>query len=50
MALVSPGLSGRRDTADSKLPPGQFLTVGFPVLSEGPSPRAPLERWELTIE
>ena len=50
MALVSPGVSGRRDTADGKLPPGQYLTVGFPVLSAGPSPQAPLERWELTIE
>ena len=50
MALVSRGLSGRRDTADGKLPPGQYLTVGFPVLSAGPSPQVPLEKWELTIE
>ena len=39
MALVSPGLSGRRDTADGKLPPGQHLTVGFAVLSAGPARR-----------
>jgi DMSO/TMAO reductase YedYZ molybdopterin-dependent catalytic subunit len=50
MALVSPGLSGRRGTADGKLPPGQYLTVGFPVLSAGPSPQVPLEKWELSIE
>jgi len=50
MALISPGFSGRRGTADGKLPPGQYLTAGFPVLSAGPTPQVPLEKWELTIE
>src|SRR6516164_7441617 len=50
MALVSPGFSGRRDTAGGKLPPGQYLTAGFPVLSAGPTPQVSLEKWELTIE
>jgi len=50
MALVSPGFAGRRDTTDGKLPPGQYLTAGFPVLSAGPTPQVSLEKWELTIE
>jgi DMSO/TMAO reductase YedYZ molybdopterin-dependent catalytic subunit len=50
MALISPGFSGRRDTADGKLPPGQYLTAGFPVLSAGPTPQVSLDKWELTIE
>src|SRR5215475_9248034 len=50
MATISPGFSGRRSTTDSQLPPGQYLTAGFPVLSAGPTPNVPLDRWELTIE
>lgn len=50
MALVSPGFTGRRDPPEGKLPPGQHLTAGFPVLSAGPTPQVPLEKWELTIE
>jgi len=50
MAITSPGFSGRRVPTDSTLPPGQYLTAGFPVLSAGPTPYVPLEKWELTIE
>ena len=50
MAIISPGFSGRRATTDSELPPGQYLTTDFPVLSAGPTPYVPLEKWELTIE
>ena len=49
--FVSPGFRGhsrRRDQAD-RLPPGQYLTDDFPVLSAGPTPRIPLDRWEFTI-
>jgi DMSO/TMAO reductase YedYZ molybdopterin-dependent catalytic subunit len=31
------------------LPPGQYLTRDFPVLSAGPTPRVPLEDWQFTI-
>jgi DMSO/TMAO reductase YedYZ molybdopterin-dependent catalytic subunit len=31
------------------LPPGQYLTDGFPVLSAGPTPHVPLEEWEFSI-
>jgi DMSO/TMAO reductase YedYZ molybdopterin-dependent catalytic subunit len=49
MALTSRGFSGRRSAADVKLPPGQYLTTDFPVLSAGPTPRVQLEKWEFTI-
>jgi DMSO/TMAO reductase YedYZ molybdopterin-dependent catalytic subunit len=32
-----------------QLPPGQYLTDGFPVLSAGPTPHIPLDQWEFTI-
>ena len=31
------------------LPPGQYLTDGFPVLSAGPTPDVPLAEWEFSI-
>ena len=49
MALVSPGFSGRRQPATPDLPPGQYLTRDFPVLSAGPTPRVRREKWEFTI-
>jgi DMSO/TMAO reductase YedYZ molybdopterin-dependent catalytic subunit len=49
MGIVSPGFHGRRRAADVKLPPGQYLTEDFPVLSAGPTPRIRTEEWEFTI-
>ncbi len=49
MGTISRGFSGRRIAADAKLPPGQYLTNDFPVLSAGPTPRVPLEQWQFTI-
>jgi DMSO/TMAO reductase YedYZ molybdopterin-dependent catalytic subunit len=49
MGIVTPGFTGRRRAADQKLPPGQYLTRDFPVLSAGPTPRIPLDKWEFTI-
>lgn len=48
MGIVSPGFHGRRG-ADVKLPPGQYLTADFPVLSAGPTPRVRREDWEFKI-
>jgi DMSO/TMAO reductase YedYZ molybdopterin-dependent catalytic subunit len=48
MAVISRGFSGRRRT-DEDLPPGQYLTEDFPVLSAGPTPRVDLDRWQFTI-
>ena len=32
------------------LPPGQYLTEDFPVLSAGPTPRVPLDQWAFTVD
>jgi DMSO/TMAO reductase YedYZ molybdopterin-dependent catalytic subunit len=32
------------------VPPGQYVTRDFPVLSAGPTPHTPLEEWSLTID
>jgi DMSO/TMAO reductase YedYZ molybdopterin-dependent catalytic subunit len=50
MDIISRGFSGRRSAADVKLPPGQYLTTDFPVLSAGPTPHVSLERWEFVID
>ena len=49
MDIVSRGFSGRRNPAGAKLPPGQYLTTDFPVLSAGPTPHVPPDKWEFTI-
>src|SRR5262245_25285867 len=50
MTIVSRGFSGRRSAPDAKLPPGQYITTDFPVLSAGPTPHVPLDQWEFTID
>ena len=49
MGIVSPGFFGRRGSGDTKLPPGQYLTHDFPVLSAGPTPRIDLAGWQFTV-
>ena len=41
-AFADPALAER-------VPPGQYLVDGFPVLSAGPTPHTPLDEWSLTI-
>jgi DMSO/TMAO reductase YedYZ molybdopterin-dependent catalytic subunit len=48
VAVVTRGFHGRRDGAP-ELPPGQYLTREFPVLSAGPTPRIDLDSWEFVI-
>jgi DMSO/TMAO reductase YedYZ molybdopterin-dependent catalytic subunit len=52
MPLISRGFQGRRrdDDPEGRLPPGQYLTQDFPVLSAGPTPHPPLAEWSFTIE
>ncbi len=51
MSPISRGFRGRRPEVDpTRLPPGQYLTRDFPVLSAGPTPRVDPERWSFTIE
>jgi DMSO/TMAO reductase YedYZ molybdopterin-dependent catalytic subunit len=50
--FVARGFTGKRrepEVAD-RVPPGQHLTRDFPVLSAGPTPRTPLDRWSFGIE
>jgi DMSO/TMAO reductase YedYZ molybdopterin-dependent catalytic subunit len=51
MSPISRGFTGRRgSTADqSRVPPGQYVTGDFPVLSAGPTPHTPLQDWSFTI-
>ena len=51
MAPVSRGFRGRRraDVDPSRVPPGQYVVDGFPVLSAGPTPHTSLEQWSFTI-
>jgi len=50
-SLISPGFRGRRqpDATTRRLPPGQYETRGFPVLSAGPTPHISLGRWDFTV-
>ena len=51
MPPISRGFHGRRrsEAEERRLPPGQYLTPDFPVLSAGPTPRSPLDEWSFTI-
>ncbi len=50
--FVTRGFVGRRHTADrgQRIPPGQYQTNDFPVLSAGPTPHTPLADWSFRIE
>ena len=50
MAIISRGFSGRRTSANLKLPPGQYVTTDFPVLSAGPTEHVPLDQWEFVVD
>ncbi|HUA42016.1 MAG TPA: sulfite oxidase-like oxidoreductase [Streptosporangiaceae bacterium] len=52
MSPISRGFHGRRrePAGDAgRVPPGQYLTDDFPVLSAGPTPHTPLEKWTFSI-
>jgi len=49
MGIISRGFSGRSREHNPDLPPGQFLTTDFPVLSAGPTPRIDTAEWSFTI-
>jgi DMSO/TMAO reductase YedYZ molybdopterin-dependent catalytic subunit len=55
--FVTRGFVGRRGAPGSsesgtasRVPPGQYLTTDFPVLSAGPTPRTSLDTWSFTID
>jgi DMSO/TMAO reductase YedYZ molybdopterin-dependent catalytic subunit len=49
--VVNPGFGRPRSTQPGAglIPPGQHLVDDFPVLSAGPTPDSPLDRWDFTI-
>jgi DMSO/TMAO reductase YedYZ molybdopterin-dependent catalytic subunit len=52
MSPISRGFMGRRrpDADPERVPPGQYVTPDFPVLSAGPTPHTPLDEWSFTID
>ena len=51
MSRISRGFAGRRQPSGdaSRIPPGQYVTGDFPVLSAGPTPHTPLDEWSFAI-
>jgi DMSO/TMAO reductase YedYZ molybdopterin-dependent catalytic subunit len=51
--FVSRGFTGRRRSGaelGDRLPPGQYVEDGFPVLTAGPTPNVPTDTWSLRID
>jgi DMSO/TMAO reductase YedYZ molybdopterin-dependent catalytic subunit len=46
--IITRGFSGR-GRREANLPPGQYLTEDFPVLSAGPTPRVNLDTFQLGV-
>jgi DMSO/TMAO reductase YedYZ molybdopterin-dependent catalytic subunit len=52
-AFISRGFTGRRRTPEdqaARLPPGQYVEGGFPVLTAGPTPDIATGDWSLSID
>ena len=51
MSFVTRGFRGRRpvDVPSERVPPGQYVTSDFPVLSAGPTPRISPDEWAFTV-
>jgi len=51
MGFISRGFRGRPkvEAEAGRVPPGQYVTGDFPVLSAGPTPNVPLNEWRFTI-
>ena len=51
MTRITRGFHGRRrpDVDPARMPPGQYVTQDFPVLSAGPTPHGSLDSWNFTI-
>lgn len=49
--FFSRGFRGRRQEPEiaGRLPPGQYLTKDFPVLSAGPTPHTPEATWDFSV-
>src|SRR5438046_8907694 len=51
LMAITRGFRGRRhdDVDPARVPPGQYVTRDFPVLSAGPTPHTPLTEWDFTV-
>ena len=49
MGIISSGFHGKRRTGNPALPPGQYETASFPVLTAGPAPYIATADWEFFI-
>jgi DMSO/TMAO reductase YedYZ molybdopterin-dependent catalytic subunit len=50
---ITRGFKGRGRGSDStrdRVPPGQYVTEDFPVLTSGPTPRTPVENWTFALQ
>jgi DMSO/TMAO reductase YedYZ molybdopterin-dependent catalytic subunit len=50
--MATRGFTGRRPPTElsERIPPGQYLTEDFPVLSAGPTPRVDTADWSFTLK
>src|SRR4051794_31352507 len=50
--MATRGFTGKRrgDSEAGRVPPGQYVTDDFPVLSAGPTPHTALDTWTFTID
>jgi DMSO/TMAO reductase YedYZ molybdopterin-dependent catalytic subunit len=49
--MISRGFRRKRaDAGGTAVPPGQYVTTDFPVLSAGPTPRTRIADWTFTLE
>ncbi|MFD3687673.1 sulfite oxidase-like oxidoreductase [Nocardiopsis sp. NPDC058631] len=49
MNVVTRGFHGRGGQDPARVPPGQYETHDFPVLSAGPTPRVGTDEWTFTV-
>jgi DMSO/TMAO reductase YedYZ molybdopterin-dependent catalytic subunit len=48
--VITRGFKSKRPRGDpSRVPPGQYVTDDFPVLSAGPTPHTPLDAWSFAL-
>jgi DMSO/TMAO reductase YedYZ molybdopterin-dependent catalytic subunit len=49
---ISRGFKSRKAKSDlsSRLPPGQYPTTDFPVISAGPTPNSSVEKWTFSLQ
>jgi DMSO/TMAO reductase YedYZ molybdopterin-dependent catalytic subunit len=51
--IVTRGFTGKRRSdgvSKERVPPGQFVTPEFPVLTAGPTPRTAIDSWTLSLQ